>query len=45
MLTATPSQRAAFGEAGRQYLQANFSKPAIVGSYLSLYDRLLAQGP
>jgi glycosyltransferase involved in cell wall biosynthesis len=44
MLTATPSQRAGFGEVGRQYLQANFSKPAIVGAYLSLYDRLLVQG-
>lgn len=45
MLAATPSQRAAFGEAGRQFLQANFSKPAIVNAYLSLYDRLLMNGP
>lgn len=45
LLAATPSQRAGFGEAGRQYLQAHFSKPAIVGAYLSLYDRLLMKGP
>jgi L-malate glycosyltransferase len=45
MLLATPSQRADFGEAGRQFLQANFSKPAILKAYLSLYDQLLAKGP
>ena len=44
MLTATPVQRAEFGEAGRQYLQANFSKQAILSAYLSLYDQLLITG-
>ena len=44
MLTATPVQRAEFGEAGRQYLQANFSKQAILSAYLSLYDQLLTTG-
>jgi glycosyltransferase involved in cell wall biosynthesis len=44
MLMTTPAQRTAFGDAGRHYLQANFSKPAIVKAYLSLYDQLLAQG-
>lgn len=42
MLTATLSQRTDMGAAGRHHLQANFSQPAIVGAYLSLYDRLLA---
>lgn len=42
MLAATPSQRTDMGAAGRHHLQANFSQPAIVGAYLSLYDRLLA---
>lgn len=42
MLSATPSQRTDMGAAGRHHLQANFSQPAIVGAYLSLYDRLLA---
>ena len=44
LLGATPSQRADFGSAGRRFLQANFSKAAIVAAYLSLYDRLLAKG-
>ena len=44
LLGATPSQRADFGSAGRRFLQANFSKAAIVAAYLSLYDRLLATG-
>ena len=42
LLAATPAQRTGLGEAGRQVLQANFSQPAIVGAYLSLYDQLLA---
>ena len=41
IFAATDGQREALGEAGRAYLNAHFSKSAIVDAYLTLYDRLL----
>lgn len=43
LLAASPTQRAALGAAGQDFLNARFGKAAIVNAYLSLYGRLLSR--
>lgn len=41
VLRAGPEQRSGLGQAGKAYLSARFSKPAILQAYLELYGQLL----
>jgi glycosyltransferase involved in cell wall biosynthesis len=43
MLGSAESHRQSLGAAGRQFLTARFGKAAILGAYLELYDRLMAE--
>jgi glycosyltransferase involved in cell wall biosynthesis len=42
-LGATEADRKGLGEAGRAWLQSRFSREAVVGAYLDLYRRLMAE--